>query len=83
MLQAPAKSGHSAVVEMTLEYANTIVEIWQAGPDEIIAKLPVELPPCEATLVVSVDGNVRRNRVRLPHGMSPTDEFTPIEFIKP
>jgi hypothetical protein len=83
MLQAPTKSGHSAVVQMTLEYADTFIQIWQAGPDEIIAKAPMELPPCEAVLVVSVDGNVRRTRVRLPQGMSPTDEVTPIELLAP
>jgi len=82
MLQTSRKTSHSAIVQLTMEHGDAVIRLSQVGPEWIIAKTPVELPPCEATIVVVVDGNERRTAVRLPQGMSPANEETPIQILK-
>lgn len=81
MLQTAPQKGHSSVVKLSLEVHSTVVDLWKTGPYSITAKKPVSLPPGEGEIIITVDGNVRRSRVRLPKGMSPTDEVTPIELL--
>ncbi len=83
MLQTSQPKSHSAVVQLTMECGDATIRLSQVGPDFVIAKTPIQLAPCEATIIVIVDGNIRRTRVRLPGGMSPSIEETPIQIIQP
>lgn len=64
-----------------MECGDAVLRLAQVGPEFVIAKTPIELPPCDATIVVVVDGNARRSLIRLPRGMSPEVVETPIQII--
>lgn len=44
----------------------------------LIAEEPRQLPEVSGDIVISIDGQVFRRRVRLPEGMKPTHIETPI-----
>ena len=46
------------------------LRVGQLGPDFLLLKTPLDHPPTEGTLVVRVDENERRWKVRLPEGCS-------------
>jgi hypothetical protein len=64
------QSGYSADVRMRLLLNGASVPLAQLGPDFVLVDAPVEHGPCEATIVVTIDGQERRWTVRLPAGMS-------------
>jgi len=82
MLHTPTKHGHSAVVTLLLETNGWSTRLASVGPDSVVAKSPAELPPCEAMLTMTVDGRILRSRIRLPQGMSPSIQVTPIEILE-
>lgn len=61
---------YSANVQLHLEVDGRTVDLAQIGPDDVIANDPIDLPPCEADVVMHVDGEERRWRVSLVNGMS-------------
>jgi len=64
-------SGYSARVEMHLHLpGGEILPVAQSGPDFLILRQPVVRPPCEATLVVDVDGSITRFPSWLPNGIN-------------
>jgi len=63
-------NGHSARVQMHLIVDGFSRVIRQMGPDFVFVEPAADLPPAEATIVLSVDGRERRWRVRLPEGIS-------------
>lgn len=82
MLQTSAQKSHSAIVTLQLEGEGWSTRLSHVGPKTIVAKTPIQLPPCEATVIVTVDGHILRTRVRLNQGMSPSIHETPIQIIK-
>lgn len=43
---------------------------------------PTDLPPCEADLVIQVDGVDHRRRMRLPDGMSAEDKVVMVSEVE-
>ena len=61
---------HSASVRHTLCAAGRDVEVAQVTPDRIYLRTSIDLPPCDAMLFISIDGQVTEQRIRLPEGAS-------------
>jgi hypothetical protein len=62
---------HSSTVEMWLECGPYgTVHLARITPKSVVAKERHDIPPCEAELVVAVDGHRVRNRVMLTSGFS-------------
>jgi hypothetical protein len=66
-LQSP---GHSAVVRMELRLNGHILPIAQLGPDFLVPANPVDQPPAEGEIALSIDGQESRWSVWLDDGMS-------------
>jgi hypothetical protein len=69
---------HSAMVRMELHVDGTVLRISQLGPDFLILREPVDRPPAQAELFISIDGKERRRAVFLPAGLSATSPRTSI-----
>lgn len=67
---------HSTDVRLVLTIAGTRHEVAQVGPDYLIFREPVDLPPCEGVLSIEVDGVERRRTIRLEDGAKSTDRLT-------
>jgi len=59
---------YSAVVDLRLFAQGKSYPLAQIGPDFVIFKTPVKLEPCDATIIMHVDGEERRWSVALPDG---------------
>ena len=70
MLFAMESGSHSADVRMQLSVNGQTLKIGQLGPEFIILDDPIDLPPCEAEITMSVDGRERRWAVWLVNGIS-------------
>lgn len=70
---------YSADVRLRLEIEGRVLSLAQTGPEHIIVREPIDLPPCHADVVVSVDGREHRRHVRLSEGMSKDSRFVKIE----
>jgi hypothetical protein len=70
--------GHSADVRMELRLNGHILPIAQLGPDFLVLKNPVDHPPVEAEIAMSIDGHESRWPVRLLDGMSASQRRTRI-----
>jgi hypothetical protein len=64
------KSGYSATVQMFLEVGGVRHDVSHMGPEFIILAKPVNCPPCEAVVGLSVDGRLKQWPVKLPEGIS-------------
>ena len=62
--------GHSARVRMELRIHGQVVPIAQMGPDFVIVKEPVEFPPGQAEIFMSIDGSARSWHVYLVEGVT-------------
>jgi hypothetical protein len=69
---------HSADVHMELRLDGWVLTISHLGPDYLILTEPVDHPPTQAEIAVSVDGHERRWAVQLPAGLSATSRRTSI-----
>ncbi len=74
----PAKTGYSAHVELELVWNGGRMALGQVAGDWIIARTPCDLEPCDATVIVTVDGVAQRRQVHLPQGMSKHISKTPV-----
>lgn len=63
-------AGYSSMVRLELVVGDQTLELGQIGPDLIHVRTPVSLPPCDADVVMHIDGRERRWPVRLPDGIS-------------
>ncbi|MDA1056111.1 MAG: hypothetical protein O3C40_37500 [Planctomycetota bacterium] len=64
------KLAHSADVQMHLSVNGHVLRIGHLGPDYLILDNPIDHPPTDAEISLSVDGNDRRWRVKLVDGLS-------------
>jgi hypothetical protein len=65
---------YSATIRLELHVDDKVFSLRQTGPDFIDVRQPVEMVPCEADVVVWIDGSEYRRRVSLVDGMSPSCE---------
>ena len=70
---------YSAVVEVQLVAQGNSYPLPQIGPDFVIFKIPMNIAPCEATIIMHVDGKERRWSVSLPDGASRDSDLVKIE----
>ena len=63
---------------MQLFVSGQVLKIAQIGPQFLMLDQPVEHPPADAEILMSIDGREDRWRVHLPHGISATTPTTPI-----
>jgi hypothetical protein len=68
----------SADVQMELRVNGRVFSVDQLGPDFLILDDPIEHPPAEGEMMVSIDGEVKRWPVLLPEGVSPAKVRTPV-----
>lgn len=62
---------YSSNVRLWLDCAYGIVPLSQTGGTFVVSVEPRQVPPCEAQIVVSVDGHEYRRPVYLIHGITP------------
>ncbi len=79
MLVSAAHTGRSTSVKLQLVLDGETLPVGQVGPDFLLLKTPLEHPPAEGTVIVSVDNNEHRWPVRLPVGSSTTHRRVEIE----
>ncbi len=60
---------HSATVQMQLLVNGSAIGVAQMGPDFLFIETASDHPPGDATLILKVDGNEQRWRVKLPKGI--------------
>ena len=64
---APATS-HSALVTLELHAAGKCIPLAQIAHDFAIPVEPIDLPPCEAEILMTIDGRPTRMPVSLHEG---------------
>jgi hypothetical protein len=67
---SPINPGHSADVRMELRLNGHILPIGQLGPDFLVLRNPIDHPPTDGEIALSIDGHEDRWPVRLPDGLS-------------
>jgi hypothetical protein len=63
----------SSVVRLALHANGQSFDLASIGPNEVIARTPIELEACHADVVMDVDGDRFIWPVRLPRGAVPFD----------
>lgn len=81
MLTSFSHNGCSSRVAMQLQVNGSSLPIAQMGPDFLLLDKPIDHPPCEATIVLSVDDSERRRPVRLPDGLAAGHERVAIARV--
>ena len=62
---------YSSDVVLQLIVGERVFELARTGPGYVVMEEPVELPPCDAELLMSVDGRMHRWSVFLDQGAVP------------
>ena len=70
MIAEQSHGAHSAQVKMQLIVNGTVIRITHMAPDFLLVESPSEHPPCDATILLRVDGSESEWKVRLPEGIS-------------
>ena len=69
MIDAVYKT-HSADVRLTLRVNGNDYALAKVGPNRVFLRTAVSLLPCDAVLIISVDGRISSRQIFLPHGAS-------------
>ncbi len=64
------QNGHSGDIKLNLRVNGHIVELAQIAPEHVVARNPMDLSPCDAEVVMELDGKEHRWPVLLQDGMS-------------
>jgi hypothetical protein len=72
---------YSATVHINLTVNGFILPVCQLGPNFLVLKTPIEHPPGEAEIAMSIDGREDRWRVRLPDGIQAGKRKTAISKV--
>jgi hypothetical protein len=78
----PTPTGYAAEVKLWMSCAGRILQLSHVSTTSVIAREPIDLDPCDADVVVSVDGRESSRPVRLVHGMrrdTPKTQICPRE----
>ena len=70
MTQSQVGTTYSSTVRLELRIGEQLFELAEIGPGTIFLRNPVFLPPCEAEIVMYVDGRRRCWQIELPDGLS-------------
>jgi hypothetical protein len=70
--------GHSADVQIQLYVNGHVLPVAQLGGDFLVLRAPIDCPPSEAVISMSIDGNESRWRIRLAEGISSSQTKTSI-----
>ena len=66
----PVATSYSSTVQLELHAHGQIFPLAEIGPDSVYLREPAALPPCEAEVIMLIDGHQRTWRVFLPDGLS-------------
>jgi hypothetical protein len=69
---AAMSPGYSADVRLSLVVGDRSFDVGQVGPEDLVLREPVTLPPCEGEIVITIDGSERRYPVSLIDGVKET-----------
>jgi hypothetical protein len=69
--QIPDYAMFSSVVRLSLHANGDVIDLASIGPKAVVPRKPVELPKCNAEVVMDVDGERFVWPVRLPTGAVP------------
>lgn len=75
---SPKSGRHSADVRMELRLNGQVLPMAQLGPTFFILAKPIDHPPAEAEIFMSIDGHERQWPVYLPNGIAAEKKETPI-----
>jgi hypothetical protein len=78
----PVSTPYSADVRISLEVGGSVYNVAKIGPTRIMVREPVDIGPCDAVLVTTIDGQLRRMQIRLPNGAVPFDPLIAIEVLR-
>ena len=70
MINAVNNKPYSATVQLILHVNGQDYELAKVGPSRIVLRNAIQLPPCEATLSISIDGETTQQTIQLPVGAS-------------
>ena len=70
---------YSAEVALSLVVGEQTLPLSHVAPHFVILSNPVDLPPCQAEVVVDVDGDILRRSVFLVDGSQAARLRTPVE----
>jgi hypothetical protein len=79
MQASPVNGSYSADVRIRLESGDSAYRVAQVGPAMLIMGDQCRLPPCDARLVISVDGVEDAYDIYLCDGVSPEQQI--VRFI--
>lgn len=80
MLDLDICADYSPDVQLRLEAQGSSWPIAKLGPDYFVPVKGFELNPCDARIVMSVDGEENTWLVRIVHGVCPIDDEVSIKF---
>ncbi len=80
-MSIPTDKHFSAKVDLKLIVGDQTYQLGQVGPELVIIRDPVTLPPCDAILVMTIDGHERRSNIRLLDGASPDKTITRTKIL--
>ncbi len=78
---APIASSHSALVTMELRTGGVCAPVAQLAHDFAILAESIDLPPCEAEIVLTVDGQTTCMPVSLREGASTASRRIELERV--
>ncbi len=70
MINAVNNKPYSATVQLILHVNGQDYELAKVGPSRIVLRNAIQLPPCEATLSIRIDGETTQQTIQLPVGAS-------------
>jgi hypothetical protein len=76
-------SGYSAEVQMSLLVGGHTLDVAQCLGNTCCLRQSIDSPPCEADLIIVVDGRERRKQVFLTEGLSATSKWIKFSTLVP
>ena len=80
-MSTPTVTPYSAKVDLKLIVGDQTYDLGQVGPELVIFRDPVSLPPCDAVLIMTIDGHEQRSNIRLLDGASPDNRITRTKIL--
>jgi hypothetical protein len=74
MEQLAQQRGYSAEVRLELRANGNVFDLASIGPNRFVPRHPLELPSCDAEILMFIDGTGFLWPVRLPNGAVPFEK---------
>jgi len=81
MSESAPPERYSTIADFKLVAQGETYDVAQVAGEFIIMARPVEIPPCDADLHITVEGDERVRRIRLPSGASKSSDWVDIERL--